>query len=215
MSRPAEDVSTVERWALPTVEGPRIDRRGRTTVAELEARERAAWEEAYAQGRAAGMTAMRHEIDARVQKLDAQVQRLAAVLDLLAEPLRELDTDMERQLVTLAYALARQLIRRELSIDPAQVIGIVRDTVALLPAAARDVRVHLHPEDAALVRERLAEPAADRAWRLIEDPVQSRGGCRVTTDSSQIDARLETRLAAAMVALFGDDRGPDTRDAAR
>ena len=58
----------------------------------------------------------------------------------------------------LAVTIARQLVRRELRIDPAQVIAIIRETVALLPAAARDVRVHLHPEDAAVVREKLATP---------------------------------------------------------
>ncbi len=46
------------------------------------------------------------------------------------------------------------LLRRELRTDPAQIIGMVRDTVALMPAATRGVRVLLHPDDAALVRER-------------------------------------------------------------
>jgi flagellar assembly protein FliH len=91
-------------------------------------------------------------------------------------------------------------------IDPAQVIAIIRETVALLPAAARDVRVHLHPEDAAVVRERLAAPAADRAWSILEDPVMTRGGCRVSTETANIDARLETRINTAISTLLGDQR---------
>lgn len=66
--------------------------------------------------------------------------------------------------------------------------------------------MHLHPEDAALVRERLASPQAERAWSIIEDPVLGRGGCRVTAENSEIDARLETRVAAAIAQLLGEER---------
>jgi flagellar assembly protein FliH len=202
----------IERWMLPAVDGPLAHRRSRLTVAELEELERAAWEEAFTQGKEAGLAAARVEIETRRRELESQAQRIATVLDLLAQPLKQLDADMERQIVTLAFTVAKQLVRRELKMDPTQVIGIVRDTVALLPIAARDVRIHLHPEDAALLRERLAAPTADRAWAVVEDPVQSRGGCRVTTANSQIDARLETRLGAAFSALLGDERSSDNRE---
>jgi flagellar assembly protein FliH len=40
----------------------------------------------------------------------------------------------------------------------------------------------------------------------VEDPVLSRGDCRVHTDYAQIDARVESQLNAALSALFGDER---------
>jgi flagellar assembly protein FliH len=109
-------------------------------------------------------------------------------------------------LLQLSLTVARHLVRRELRIEPAQVIAIIRETVALLPASARDVRVHLHPEDAAVVREKLAVPTGERAWTIAEDPVMGRGGCRVTTETAQIDARLETRIGSVISALLGDER---------
>jgi flagellar assembly protein FliH len=121
---------------------------------------------------------------------------------------------VQEQLTELAIAIARQLLRRELKIDPSQVIAVVRETVALLPAAARDVRVLLHPEDAALLRERLVAPQIESAWTLLEDPMMSRGGCRVTAEAAQIDARVETRLAAVMSALLGDERTAERLDSA-
>ena len=203
----------VERWSLPTVEGPSIHRRNRLSVGELEELERAAWEEAFAQGKEAGLAAARMEIETRRAELEQQASRLNSILDLLAQPLKQLDAEMQRQLVMLSFTLAKQLVRRELKADPSQVIGIVRDTVALLPIAVRNVRVHLHPEDANLLREKLADTTADRAWSIVEDPVQSRGGCRVTTENSQIDARLETRLGAALSSLLGDERNTEGREA--
>ena len=46
---------------------------------------------------------------------------------------------------------------------------------------------------------------------MIEDPVLGRGGCRVTTDTAQIDARLETRLGAAITHVLGSERA-DARE---
>jgi flagellar assembly protein FliH len=128
------------------------------------------------------------------------------MLGTIAQPFRDLDAQVEVQLVQLAVTIARQLVRRELRTDPAQVIAIIRETVALLPAATRDVRVHLHPEDAAIVREKLATPTADRAWTIVEDPVMTRGGCRVTTDTAHIDQRLETRIQSIMATILGEER---------
>jgi flagellar assembly protein FliH len=197
----------VARWDLPSVSGRSIQaRRPGKTVSEIEDVERRAYEEAFAKGREAGLAAAKLESDKQLKALKAQVERMEAAIGHLAQPLAQVDAEVEQQLLTLALTIARQLVRRELKADPAQVIAIVRETVALLPAAARDVRVHLHPEDAAVVRERLAAPTADRAWTIVEDPVMTRGGCKVTTDTAVIDARVETRLNEVIAAMLGEER---------
>src|ERR1700686_5747849 len=94
----------------------------------------------------------------------------------LAKPFEAMDAEVERELLTLAMALARQIVRRELKTDPTQIIGIIREAIAALPVAAREVRVHLHPEDAAVMRENLAPPESERPWPTNEDPVMARGG---------------------------------------
>ncbi|MGB5352011.1 MAG: FliH/SctL family protein, partial [Woeseia sp.] len=95
---------------------------------------------------------------------------------------------------------------RELKLDPGHIVGVVREAVGLLPIASRDVRVHLHPDDATLIREVLSAPDGDRAWTVIEDPLIDRGGCRVTTEASQINAENQTRLNAVIAAVVGDER---------
>jgi flagellar assembly protein FliH len=205
-------LDAVARWDLPAVSGAPVQaRRAGKTVAEIEDVERRAYEEAYAQGRREGLESARIEGDKQIAQLKAQVARLDALCAALTQPLKDLDAQVENELTHLALTIARQLVRRELRIDPAQVIAVIRETVALLPASARGVRVHLHPEDAAVVRDKLAEPVAERAWSIVEDPVMTRGGCRVTTETAQIDARLETRLNTVITTLLGDDRA----DAAR
>jgi len=197
----------IARWDLPTVSGRSVQgRRPGPTVGELEDIEKKAYQEAYAAGREAGLASARAETQPAIDRLRSQVTSLTAVLDKLSKPLEELDTEVGEQLAKLTVAIAKQVIRRELRTDPAQVIAVMREMVALLPAAARQVRIHLHPEDAAVVRERLAAPGGDRAWSIVEDPVLGRGGCLVMTDSAQIDARLETRIASVVSAMFGEER---------
>lgn len=205
-------MSEAALWTLPSVQGRVAGaRRERITADELDGIARAAWEEGHARGLADGLAAAAAETQRRNAALDQRIAQLDGVMASLARPLAELDTQVEHQLAQLALTVARHLVRRELRIDPTQVIGILRQAVSLLPSAARDVRVHLHPEDASLVAEKLAVPAGGRAWTLVEDPVLSRGGCRVTAENSQIDARLETRINAALVAVLGEERETETR----
>jgi flagellar assembly protein FliH len=169
------------------------------TVSGLADLQAEAYREAFEQGLAEGRDAGR--ADAR-----AQVERLAGMVHQLARPLEAVDAEVEKELLTLAMALARQIVRRELKSDPTQIIGIIRDAIAALPVAARDVRVHLHPEDAVVVRQNLAPTESERAWSIVEDPVMARGGCQITTHTSRIDARLETRLGAILSELLGTER---------
>jgi len=196
----------IERWSLPAVEGPLAnsmrDERARAAPDKRAGRD-------SAHGYEAGLAQARAEMDPRLEELAARVHRLDSVLQLLAAPLKALDDQVEQQLLALAFAVGKQLARRELSAAPAQIVAILRECLEQLPLAARDVRVHLHPEDAAIVRERLAAPAEERAWSLIEDPTLARGGCLVRSDSSQIDARFESRVNAVLASALGEQRAPE------
>ncbi|MFL6551383.1 MAG: flagellar assembly protein FliH [Povalibacter sp.] len=206
-ARNSSDTGDVARWDLPSVSGRSIQaRRPGPTVGQLEDIEKKAYEEAYAAGREAGLAAARAEMQPGQERLRSQLNGITAVLDKLSKPLEDLDAEVGEQLARLAVSVAKQVIRRELRMDPSQVIAIMRETVALLPVSARQVRIHLHPEDAVVIRERLAAPGGDRAWSLVEDPVLTRGGCLVTTDTAQVDARLESRIASVVGAMFGDER---------
>ncbi|MEO8314469.1 MAG: FliH/SctL family protein [Pseudomonadota bacterium] len=202
----AHDIA-VQPWNAPAIGGGAGAVRGLRSPQDMQGGERRVWQEAETAGRAAGLEAARAEIEANKQKLDDTARKLETVLQALSRPLAQLDDTVHSQIAMLATALARALLRRELRTEPSQIIGIVRDTVALLPASARGVRVTLHPEDATLMRERLSVAGPEQAWSIVDDPVLSRGDCRVQTDYAQIDARIETRLNEALAMLLGDDRG--------
>ncbi len=207
--------ATIERWALPQVEGNVIGRPidERKAKAAAEAIARVAREQSEARGYEAGLAKAKAETDKRIAELDTRIKRLDTLLGLMARPLQELDAEVEKMLLQLTLTVGKQLARRELRIDPAQVIAIIRESLAELPPAAREIRVHLHPEDAAVVRERLTAPVTERAWTIVEDPTMSRAGCIVRAETSQIDARLESRINTVIAHALGDERATERSSA--
>ena len=207
------DAAGAAVWELPPIDGPVVARRRRG--ADLDVIEREAWDKGFADGHEAGLAAAREEQHAALAEIDRRVQQLGSILEFMSRPLAEVDAQVQRQLALLAGAIARQVVRRELKIHPDDIVGVIRDTVSLLPVTARDVRVHLNPDDAQLVRSRLTEVTSERAWSITEDPILPRGGCRVTSENSTIDAQVEQRVGAAIAAVLGDERSAATGEAAR
>ena len=226
---PKEVLEQVERWRAPDVTDPRILARRRKeeeeeqpkgpqppTVEEIEAIQRQAFDEGYAAGLEEGRMAGRAEYDARLAEtqraraaFEAKAVELNTLMEALIHPFEALDEQVERELAKLAILVARQVVRRELKLDPGQVVAAVREAAVALPVAARKVQLHLHPDDAVVVREALAVHEGENAWRIVEDPRITRGGCEVASEDSRIDATVEQRLNALIVAVLGDQRGEE------
>ena len=138
-------------------------------------------------------------------------QRLRKLIDFFEHPLKSLNEEIEEQLAQVAVTLAQHLVRRELRLEPGEVIGLIRDSVQLLPGNARGIRIFLHPEDASLVRNALAIEAdnEETSWKLIEDPMITRGGCQIKSESSSINTTLENRLSALAASVLGGKREED------
>lgn len=166
------------------------------------------YEEAYAEGLGQGK---KKGYAAGLAEIQVQADRLMQIISTLHEPLAQLDDQMEKELAALSIAIARQIVRRELKTDPGQIVAVVREAVASLPVGSRNVNLHLHPEDAALVRNALSLTGNDKTWRVVEDPLVMRGGCNVVTDISRIDATLDTRIAAIAAAILGGGRDHDKK----
>lgn len=193
----SEEAATPIRWDVPTI--AESGAQGPLTAGRLEALQKEAYDEAWQKGHSEGLQTGKTEIAERVDRLD---QLLVA----LSRPFDQLDEMVEKQLVELSMAVVRQLFRREIRIDPTHVVGVVREAIQLLPIASRQVKLNLHPEDAALVREALTPVDGEHQWTIIEDALMTRGGCTVTTENSQIDATAESRLQAVIGAIAGDER---------
>jgi flagellar assembly protein FliH len=207
----AAAAAAAERWSLPAVDGPIVGE-PREAGAGSERTQRA-HEAEHALGYEAGLAAGKIESQRLTAELQTRVKRLDSLLGALAKPLEDVDDAVQQQLLVLALAIGKQLARREIRASPGEIIAIIRESVSRLPTPVRDVRIRLHPDDAAVVREHLSQPSAERAWTLVEDPTQARGGCLVLTESSRIDQRFESRVNAIVSGLLGDERSAERAEA--
>lgn len=205
-------VRTVEHWTLPAVSGPITREAGEEVLPHLPTAEeiavihQQAYDEGFNMGRREGRSAAYKETR---DEWNARTQRLQQVIEQLAEPLKVLDEDVESSLIDLVTLIGKHLVRRELKTHRGEVVAVVRDAMSRLPLAARNPRLHLHPEDAEIVRSALGLDGEQKAWQLVPDPLVTRGGCLVETDSSYIDATVEARLSATIARMLGGEREGD------
>lgn len=186
-----------ERWDVPAIDGG--GGKGYMTAGRLEALQKDAYEEAWEKGHTDGLQAGETAIRERVERLDQ-------LLHALARPFDNLDDQIEKQVVELAMTVVKQLFRREIAQNPTHVIGVVREAIQLLPLASRNVLVHLHPDDAAIIRESLTPAEGEPAWQIVENPLNAKGGCKITTDNSSVDASAEVRLNSLIRSIAGEQR---------
>jgi flagellar assembly protein FliH len=192
----------VEDSAADALKGAAESRAHQLTTRQVDQLTDQAHQEAHRSGYQEGLAAGQAELMARCERLDALMRALA-------RPLDDVDEQVEQELVNLASVLARHILRRELRQDPSQVLGSVRDCLEILPSAARDVTLRLNPQDAQLVREYFSQDDIERSWRIEEDPTLEQGSLRVSSDSSSIDGRLETRLGEILGRALGTGRAAD------
>jgi len=208
---PKDSGEAVRAWQAPEVHGKHVvggrvvndEDATLVTAQRIEEIEQQARDDGFQRGLKEGLEAGRVQVDQRLAALDAVMQQLAA-------PLQALDETVEDSLLELVLAVARQVIRRELKTDPGQIVATVREALAALPVAQRDVTLKLHPEDAVLVREAMGADV-DATWKIQEDPSLTRGGCYVVSDTSRVDATVERRLNAIAANLLGGEREEDAR----
>jgi flagellar assembly protein FliH len=198
----SEELSDCQTWLVPEVKREGVRQTKPVTARQLEEIQNQARQEGFQQGLQEGR-------DAGLKELRERVQVLEKIVHSLDKPFEQLDETVEQQLAQLAMLVARQLVRRELKTEPEQVIAVVREALAALPVAVRNVRLALHPDDAALIRDVMSVGEGQQQLQLVEDPVQTRGGCRVFTDTSQIDASVEARLNALIAHVMGGQRSGD------
>ncbi|WP_373388117.1 flagellar assembly protein FliH [Pseudomonas alcaligenes] len=228
----AKDVVEFDRWAIPSfdpqveeapepepqpepepepqIEEVAVEDVKPLTLEELEAIRQEAYNEGFATGEKDGFRAgqLKAKQEAEVA-LAAKIASLEELMGHLLEPIANQDRELEQGLVNLVSQMTRQVIQRELATDSSQIRHVLREALKLLPMGASNIRIHVHPQDFELVkalRERHEE-----SWRILEDESLQPGGCRVESESSRIDASVETRLATALKQLFEQQRAQATQ----
>ncbi len=187
-----ESLTAWQRWEAPNLDasGLRAGDVALPTASQVEDIQRQAREEGYQIGHAEG-----------TQKAMQENRRLA---DLITALEMRVDEQIAHELLDLSLDIARQILHQALKVNPELLLGVVREAIGTLPHYNQGAHLVLHPDDATLVRERMGEQLSHAGWKIFEDARVQRGGARIETATSQIDASLETRWKRVVAALGQD-----------
>ena len=138
----------------------------------------------------------------------SQARQLAALLDAIGCELRSLGEQTARDTLQLALTIARQVVGRELSVNPDGIIPMVEEAMAGLPQGTQHAQLILHPEDARRVDRAIGGELSRIQWRIVEDGRLAPGGCKIIAPCGDVDATLETRWAGVLAALGEENVKP-------
>lgn len=200
---PKEQLAEFERWELASFDqhsdcihqedtSPPLP-----TVAELESIRQKAQDEGYAQGRDAG-----YADGIRQAHIDAA--QIHMLMQNLQVALNRVDEQVAQSLLDLSLEIACKMAGETLRTKPEVILNIVSDAINSLPHFNQNAHLIMHPEDAELVRSQMGEQLAHAGWKIFTDAQIERGGCRVETLHSQVDATTASRWKR-IVKSIGQD----------
>lgn len=166
---------------------------------QAEAFREAAWQEGFHSGREAGRDAievkLRAERGAEQQQLRAQVQEIVEGIGTARQALWE---RQEAEMVTFVLAIARQIIKTEVSQNPEVVRHVIQNALRRV-TDKEQVRIRVSVGDAGRVRgmreDLMTMLDGLRHLEIVDDRRVGDGGCVIETGAGTIDAKIETQMA--------------------
>ena len=217
---PGEEIDAVEQWNFAAVDTASL-----LLAAQVKVRDEAAEEskqevcrqegyaEGFAQGRAqATVEAQRQMADYIAHQGSDAARQFARLFATVQAQLAEAEQVMAQGTLELACELARQVLRRELSVDPKAVQPVIREALGLLVADTKSAVVRLHPLDFNVLEEVIRTEFSSLSLTLLADPGLTRGGCLIESAGTVVDGTLEKRWMRAVASLGLDSSWEEPAD---
>ncbi len=174
--------------APPRAAEPAVDHAAQIAQIQRQAEQRA--REAHAAGVKEGEAAGRTRAAAELQPV---IERLSRAIEEIAGLRPRLRREAEHDMVKLALAIARRILRRELAMDPEALHGLV--LAALEKLQGQEIsRAKVHPSLAASVTACLRKGTAGAAVEVITDPSAPPGTVVFETGRGNLDASVESQF---------------------
>lgn len=168
---------------------------------ESERIQREAYHQGFAQGEAAGRKLA-------AQKIEPVLKALATLIASIGEEREKVVERYEGELIRLAYLIATKVLHREIETNQEAAVHVARAALAKV-VKARHVTLMVSPYDLEMMQQHLSDGDLRGHWTpenvtLEADFSIGRGGCRITTDSGEIDATIETQLHLLKTLLWNE-----------
>lgn len=152
----------------------------------------------YAQGLEEGRQAGEQALQQQAHEVLQPLQQLATAF---SQALESLDEQVSDHLLGLALMVGRHMAGLELQSRPEQILDIIKSLLHAEPALQGKPCLWLNPADLAMVRSHLDHELHAAGWELRPDEQISRGGCRASSASGELDATWESRWEQLLTQL--------------
>ncbi len=168
---------------------------------------RKALSEAYQQGVEAGKEEISRKLnDEFERKMEEATESIGSVIRELGAEVARLDQDFDKAIVTLAIAIARRVVAREIEVDEEAVLARTREAIRKIIGVEK-IKIHVSPSDEEYIRGHRNELSAyaDSVKEIVieADGKVERGGCVIESELGNIDARVSTQFELIEESLLG------------
>jgi flagellar assembly protein FliH len=161
-----------------------------------------------------GLERAQIEQDAALREVVQEARAsLGGIVDKVQSERRQFFLDAERDLIELAFEIAKKIIQHEIETSSDVALDVTRAALKRL-SEREQVTIRVSPHDLDGIRAHRDEFLHDGDigdLRIIADPRVDHGGVIIETDGGSIDGRIEAQLQVAQEALLGVvDAEPDS-----
>ncbi len=162
-----------------------------------------AYEKGFEAGKQDASRALQSDYDRKVEEV---TEKFPSVLREFAAEVARFNQDFDKAVVTLALAIARRIVAREIAEDESAVLARSREAIRKIIGVEK-IKIHINPSDEEYMREHRNELSAyaDSVKEIVieADSKVERGGCIIESELGNIDARISTQFELIEEALLG------------
>ncbi|WDT75321.1 MAG: FliH/SctL family protein [Candidatus Manganitrophus sp.] len=167
----------------------------------LSAIERDAYERGFASGERAGR-------ELGLKQVEASHQLVAQLIEALQKVKPTLLENAEKEILQIAVAVARRILRQEFSHNPEHLLRVIRAVLQKM-GQIESLVIRLHPHDLERLRKernKVVELIGNVQWfRLEPDASLLQGECLVESNAQIVDLRIDSQLSVIEEELLKTD----------
>ncbi|MDT0593811.1 flagellar assembly protein FliH [Glaciecola petra] len=135
-------------------------------------------------------------IELSTQTIEAKKNELSGYINDLHQPLKQIDEDVQKELVILAINMAKAVVNVEITQNEKVLLNAVNRAIQALPSQEKDYSIIINPEDYPVFLSHFDETIIKQNnWRINTNDTIARGGCKIQTNDHAVDLSIEKRCS--------------------
>ena len=159
---------------------------------EMVIQKQKAFEEGYKKGKEEASLELHQILEDKLKLLASSIKKI----DSINETFEEKILSLEKELVSIALDIAKEVIQKEVSENSKEIAYNLAKALMEDVKGATQITIKINPKDASYLKEKLQNV------KIIEDDAIKEGGVVIVSDIGNIDAEIKQRFKAIKEAIL-------------